>query len=266
MPEQGIEVHGQVVSFVRGKPKPNMQVSSFLAKRGEEEISSGMTSFGLLETDSLGRFAFITNIEGKWNLILSVMEKGKKKDCRIILDRVFSPQPVRYLAGEMQVSVSGRDTSEFEQGLQNDTVVMNDVDYNRFMDAYEDSLARRGIQEKNHRLGEVVVKAKKWSREKDIFENRSKSVAYYDVSSEIDDIQDKGDYVGDDIHELLFRMIRNFLRWVDRNGELLQYKGRSPLYVINYEQTQATEIDQTRYQTLRLEAIKSIYINEELSA
>ena len=61
MPEQGIEVHGQVVSFVRGKPKPNMQVSSFLAKRGEEEISSGMTSFGLLETDSLGRFAFITN-------------------------------------------------------------------------------------------------------------------------------------------------------------------------------------------------------------
>lgn len=92
----------------------------------------------------------------------------------------------------MQVSVSGRDTSEFEQGLQNDTVVMNDVDYNRFMDAYEDSLARRGIQEKNHRLGEVVVKAKKWSREKDIFENRSKSVAYYDVSSEIDDIQDKG--------------------------------------------------------------------------
>lgn len=33
MPEQGIEVHGQVVSFVRGKPKPNIQVSSFLAKR-----------------------------------------------------------------------------------------------------------------------------------------------------------------------------------------------------------------------------------------
>ena len=54
MPEQGIEVHGQVVSFVRGKPKPNMQVSSFLAKRGEEEISSGMTSFGLLETDKFG--------------------------------------------------------------------------------------------------------------------------------------------------------------------------------------------------------------------
>ena len=51
------------------------------------------------------------------------------------------------------------------------------------------------------------------------FENRSKSVAYYDVPSEIDDIQDKGDYVGDDIHELLIRMNRNFIRRVDRNGE-----------------------------------------------
>ncbi|MCS3085215.1 hypothetical protein NXW09_27900 [Bacteroides ovatus] len=44
---------------------------------------------------------------------------------------------------------------------------MNDVDYNRFMDAYEDSLARRGIQEKNHRLGEVVVKSEEMeSRER----------------------------------------------------------------------------------------------------
>lgn len=46
----------------------------------------------------------------------------------------------------------------------------------------------------------------------------------------------------------------------------MQYKGRSPLYVINYKRTEATEIDQTRYRTLRLVAIKSIYINEELSA
>ena len=61
MPEQGIEVHGQVVSFVRGKPKPNIQVSSFLAKRGDEETSPGALSLNLFETDSVGRFAFIAN-------------------------------------------------------------------------------------------------------------------------------------------------------------------------------------------------------------
>ena len=266
MPEQGIEVHGQVVSFVRGKPKPNIQVSSFLAKRGDEETSPGALSLNLFETDSVGRFAFITNIIGKWNLILSVMEKGKRKDHRIVLDRVFSPQPTQYPLGEMQISLSGRDKPGAEQELQTDTVIGDDIDYNRFMDAYEDSLSKRGMREKNHRLGEVVVKAKKWSREKDIYENRSKSVAYYDVPSEMDDILDKGGYIGEDIHELLVRMNPNFIRRYSGGEEWLQYKGRSPLYVINYKRTEATEIDQTRYRTLRLVAIKSIYINEELSA
>lgn len=265
-PEQGIEVHGQVVSFVRGKPKPNIQVSSFLTRRGEEETPSGNALINLFETDSVGRFAFISNIVGKWNLILSVMEKGKRKDHRIILDRVFSPQPTPYVLGEMQITLPGKDQSGAEQELQADTVIGDDEDYNRFMDAYEDSLAKRGMSERYHRLKEVVVKAKKWSREKDIYENRSKSIAYYDVPSEIDDILDKGDFIGDDIHELLIHMNPNFVRRYNGGEEWLQYKGRSPLYVINYKPTEATEMDQTRYKTLRLVAIKAIYINEELSA
>lgn len=92
-------------------------------------------------------------------------------------------------------------------------------------------------------MGEVVVKAKKWSREKDIYENRSKSVAYYDVPSEMDDILDKGGYIGEDIHELLVRMNPNFIRRYSGGEEWLQYKGRSPLYVINYKRTEATEIN-----------------------
>lgn len=266
MPEQGIEVHGKVVSFVRGKPKSNVQVSSFLAKRGEEETSPGEISYGLLESDSVGRFAFISNIIGKWDLLLSVMEKGKKKDHRIMLDRVFSPQPTPYLPGEMQVSLSGKGQPEAGQELQTDTLIGNDVDFDRFMDAYEDSLVRQGIRGKNHRLEEVVVKAKKGSREKDIYDNRSKSIAYYDVPSEMDDIQDKGDYIGDDIHELLIHMNPNFIRRFSGGEEWLQYKGRSPLFVVNYQRTEATELDQNSYKTLRLVAIKSIYINEELSA
>lgn len=265
MPEQGIEVHGKVVSFVKGKPKPNIQVSSFLAKRGEEEPSSGAVSYGLLETDSVGRFAFISNMIGKWDLVLSVMEKGKKKDYRIILDRVFSPQPTPYLPGEMQVSLFGKGEPEVGEEFQADTIIGNDADFDRFMDAYEDSLARQGIRAKNHRLGEVVVKAKKGSHEKDIYNNRSKSVAYYDVPSEMDDIQDKGDYIGNDIHELLMRVNPKFIRRFNRGEEWLSYKGRSPLYVIDYQRTEADELDQVRYLTLRLEAIKSIYINEELS-
>ena len=57
-PNKGLKCMGQVVSFVRGKPKPNIQVSSFLAKRGDEETSPGALSLNLFETDSVGRFAF----------------------------------------------------------------------------------------------------------------------------------------------------------------------------------------------------------------
>ena len=44
------------------------------------KLRRGALSLNLFETDSVGRFAFITDIIGKWNLILSVMEKGKRKD------------------------------------------------------------------------------------------------------------------------------------------------------------------------------------------
>lgn len=44
----------------------------------------------------------------------------------------------------------------------------------------------------------------------------------------------------------LVRMNPNFIRRYSGGEEWLQYKGRSPLYVINYKRTEATEIDQTR--------------------
>ncbi len=266
LPEQGIEVHGQVVSMVKGKPKPNVQVSSCLIKRGEEEEKRPPMVINLFDTDSVGRFAFISQVTGKWNLILSVREKGKKKDHRIILDRVFSPSPTPYMLGEMQIGIAGRDGAGEERELPADTVIANDMDFNRFMDIYEDSLSKKGIHEKYHRLKEVVVKAKKWSREKDIYDNRSKSIAYYDVASEIDDIKDRGKFIGEDIHELLINMNDNFTRTFVRGEEWLQYKGRSPLFVVNYETTRATEMDYNKYKLVRLEAIKAIYINEELSS
>lgn len=264
-PEQGIEVHGQVVSMVKGKPKPHVQISSFLAKRDEEEASAAgiISSF---DTDSLGRFAFVSDIKGKWNLILSVMENGKRKDHRIILDRVFSPPPTKYPLGEMQISLNGQDDTFPEVELPTDTVLADDIDFDRFMNAYEDSLSKKGIHEKNHRLKEVVIKAKKGSREKDIYRNRSRSIAYYDVAAEVDDIKDHGKFIGDDIHALMIHINSNFIRRFSRGDEWLQYKGRSPLFVIDYERTMATEMDYNKYKLLPLESIKSIYINEELSA
>lgn len=264
-PEQGIEVHGQVVSMVRGKPKPHVQISSFLMKRGEDGTTDHASFINSFDTDSLGRFAFVSAISGKWNLILAVTEKGKKKDHRIILDRVFSPAPKKYQLAEMQVNIVEPKEGKVEQVDPTDTIPSEEADFNKFMDAYEKSLVRTGSREKIHRLDEVVIKAKKRSQESDIYTNRSKSIAYYDVASEIDDITDKGEFIGNDIHDLMLNMNENFSRRIFQGEEWLQYKNRMPLFVIDYKPTMATEMDYTRYKLLNLEAIKSIYINEELS-
>lgn len=265
-PEQGIEMHGRVVSLVRETPKPDVTVSSFLLKRGEDE--KNVNAFDVFVTDSMGRFAFQADITGKWNMILSVSEKGKKKNHRILLDRLFAPKPKRYRYADMQVALSdggqaGTDTAQPEE--QPATGESRNEDINAFLAAYEDSLAKAGNTEKIHRLDEVTVTAKKRSKEKDIFNSRSKSIAYYDVQSECDDITDQGKYIGKDIHELMINMDDNFRKAFSQQDEYLDYKGKMPLFVINYERTMHTEMDYNKYKLIRLEAIKSIYINENLS-
>lgn len=260
-PEQGIETQGQVVSFVRSKPKANVEISSFLLKRGEdEEAGSLITAF---ETDSMGRFSFVSDIYGKWNMILAVTEKGKKKDHRIILDRLFSPAPKRYQYAEMQVNITDTEEEVEKETTDKEVQDIPEEDIEPFLSAYEDSLSRKGINEKVHRLKEVTVKAKKRSKEKDIYNNRAKSIAYYDVHSELDDIKDRNKYIGDDIHELMINMNDNFNTVVQR--DYLFYKGKKPLFVVDYEPTMQTEMDYYKYKLIRLDAIKSIYINENLS-
>ena len=99
MPEQGIELHGKVVPMVRSKPRANVEVTAFLASPGDDPESKNQKFFDLFTTDSLGRFSFVSQIEGKWNLILAATEKGKKKDYRIVLDRVFAPLSPHVSAG-----------------------------------------------------------------------------------------------------------------------------------------------------------------------
>jgi len=255
MPEKGIETQGQVVSMVRKKPKPDVDVSLFLTHRGENEDATSFVE--ALKTDSLSKFTFVSDIFGKWNLILAVSEKGKKKDHRIILDRTFTRAPKRYTYTDLQVNLASPESMETVEDEKKE--IQEDI--NDFLTAYEDSLSKAGIDEKIHRLDEVTVTAKKRTKERDIYESRSKSIAYYDVSSEIDDITDRGEFIGKDIHALMLNMNDNF-RYTPP-GDYLQYKGKLPLFVINYERTMHTEMDYNKYKLIRLEAIKSIYISED---
>ena len=130
--------------------------------------------------------------------------------------------------------------------------------------AYEDSLRKLGMDEKIHRIDEVVVKAKKLDKAAEVYKTRTKSIAYYDVASEMDDIQDRNGFIGDDIHELMINMNSEFYREHSPGGqEYLFYKGRMVLFAINYERTYHNEMDYNKYRLLPLEAIKSVYISED---
>ena len=257
-PEQGIVTRGQVVSAVRHVPKPGVQVSSFLL-RHEDDIDTEHRA-EVMETDSLGRFSFVEDIVGKWNLVLAVTtEEGKKKNYKVMLDRFFSPAPRKYRLAEMEVGLvppEKKDTVTVDGDLTDE----EDIETESIISVYEDSLSGTGIAGKIHRLKGITVTAKD-SREKDIYKDRSESVAYYDVHSELDDLKDEGTYIRDDIHVLLAKINKYFFHSV--KDDVLWYKGKLPIFVVNY--VNFNEEEPVLYKILRLEAIKSLYINEDLS-
>ena len=246
--------------MVQSKPKADMDIT-VLMKRDTLGNDSSQTLFSSLVSDSLGRYRLCTDVKGRWDLILSVTKNGKKKDHRIVLDRLFSPSPKTYPLAEMQIETVQ------EEVLTPDSLnaIPEELDFDRIIDAYEDSLRQTGQTEKIHRLDEVVVTTKKRDRTHDVYEARRKSVAYYDVASEIDDILDRNKFIGDDIHELLTNMNSNFSKIIAPGGrEYLRYKWKQILFVINYERTYLDEMSANKYRLLTLESIKSIYISEDL--
>jgi hypothetical protein len=173
-PEQGIEIHGSVQSvplFGKPAPQPGVDVSLFMVQRGEDE--NGGDAIESAVTDRQGRFSFISDVQGRWNMILSASENGKQKDYRILLDRLFSPDPGRYRYADLQVSIAGKNREDVNNEETNGELEED----GSFLAAYADSLARLGMDERVHHLSEVTVTASRRTREQEIFHNRSTSLA-----------------------------------------------------------------------------------------
>lgn len=252
-PEQGIEINGQVNSFVRRIPKPNVDVSLFISKvKTDDDPDETLPIIGTCITDSLGRFRLTTDLYDKWNMVFGVKEKGKKKDYNVILDRIFRPSCRKYSFQEMKFTPLLLNAEHTNQHQDKD---MEEL----FAVVSEDSITK-GLNQKVHHLKEVTVSAKKNSKQEQIERDKAKSYAYYDVSSELDDITDNGGYVGNDLNEFLRTINDKFYIM----GGNIRYKNRRPLIVINYKRT--TFEDEMYIDILRLNAIKSIYISESLSS
>ena len=268
LPEQGLETTGNVVRYNtigRQMPKPVPEVDVdmlLLQKRDENDAGSFIETF---VTDDQGRFSFVTDVEGRWNMILSVKEKRNAKKYQIMLDRLFSPEPKRYRYADLQIRIAEKISEQLNDEESPDDDGLED-DYTSFLAAYQDSIAKLGIDEKVHQIEEITIKAKRRTKEQDIFHNRSTSIAYYDVASEMDDFYDKGKYIGENIHNLLINMNQNF---DVRQGiiEWMSYKNKPAVFVVNHERVDiSSEVDFFKYKNIRVQTIKAIYINETVSA
>ena len=259
-PEKGIEINGQVVSFVRSIPKSNVKVSSLITQKDDSTklYNSFVESF---VTDSLGRFSFNADVQGRWEMVLAVRKNGKKKDYRTVLDKLFSPEPKQYRYTDLfsQVPIPEEDKPTVNETLlrvakDSTPIAVPKINY--------DSIAKKGVQGKILHLKEVVVKAKKYSKEKDILENRSKSVAYYDVYAEQDKVWDQGEVTEDFLGDFLVKKNKDF-HWVYAGANRrLMYKNRSPLLIVNYTITNIVEnVRIPGY--YRADCIKSLYISED---
>jgi len=260
--EQGLETNGKIVSLVRQKPQPNVDVGLLLFQIGADEAHSA-SYMGTFVTDEQGRFSFISDVDGRWNMILTVTEKGKKRDHWILLDRVFTPEPGRYRYADLQITIAENNNQDLD-----DEEIPHDLkqSIDSLFFAYQDSLSKLPINRKVLQIPEVKVRAKKRTQAQDILHNRSTSLAFYDVPSELDDIYDRGIFVGKDIHAVLKNMNKNFYTISRGDREWILYKNRMPLFVIDYERAEHTRLGYFKYQNINLNAIKAIYINETAAA
>lgn len=244
-PERGIEVRGKVVSAVQGIPKSNVSVSTMMSQRQADNPDSVSIFYDVYTTDSLGQFAFRTDVDGKWLLIFAAEEKGKKKGHRLLLNRSRKPALRPYDSALMHV--------DFAESAAE--IALTDS-----VDTPDEELKATGMDQV---LKEVEVVGRKDNKEWEIAQNRESSIASYEVAEEYDAMLDDGERGVRRVNDLLVELNRHFvMQYSSAEGEKLLYKGKEPLFVIDYKRHLDDVLDPGEWKTLFIDGIKSIYINE----
>ena len=346
LPEQGIEVHGQVLRYGTDNPMTNIQLSSLISVRGTEKdsdldnedivtkkttttssskntsLTSGVTSSGynmfrryggrfgnyrgnmestslsfdddtppapkkkandndsiasqnsskagIIDVDSMGRFAFtVGDMKGKWHLTLAVTnDKNRRKFSRILLDRNFSPEPKMYTQSDLQLVVKDDNSKKARNyGSASDSTNFTDINDALIDSLIDSSETHLDMDKRTHRIKEVVVKAAP-SKEEEIYTARSNSTAYYDIPSEIDAIKDDGERITD-IHKLLHQLNDKFVitrnSVATNNADTTSKESHSALDSSNFGNNTDTEFNaSSEYLTMKRSPWNVTYLGKEV--
>ncbi|MDR1716099.1 MAG: hypothetical protein LBS20_09645 [Prevotella sp.] len=214
--EKGILINGVIKSLIRNKTMKDIDITILL-----RNDSLGVV-YEAAKTNEQGYFGLYTrDVKGVWEVVLQTKEKDKKKDYRIMLDRLFSPAPLAYTGYETQLT-SRREFHErriIEGENQDDTPEI------------EKDTTVLTMETRDHLLPTVTITEKRKTNEK--AEDLKAADIIYNVEKEIDSIEDKGEFVGDNVADFLMKTNENFIGYNDYNGRKYYYLTHPVVFIVD---------------------------------
>ncbi|MDP4271335.1 MAG: hypothetical protein Q8909_14625, partial [Bacteroidota bacterium] len=207
--EDGLYIQGSVQSLYSKKKIENIDLSMTL-------LADSTSQRGKCLTDKEGKFTFaLRDFQGQGKLILQTKQDGKKKEKRILLDRVFNPDLRVYFYPELHVQ-------EFVRAVR-DTVItqVDSIDIKKKNTIrYNDR--KLPMDKRNYLLNEVTVKGKKKAYPP------FKISTEYNVSKEMDKIKDVGDWEPANL-AIMLDHISKYFRY--EPPCICYYKGKSVIFL-----------------------------------
>jgi hypothetical protein len=176
--EKELFIDGNIASIILKKKMKNVDVSMIL-------LSDSMSQQGKCKTDSVGNFNFgLKDFKGTGKLILQSKVKDKRKDTRIMLNRQFMPAPQPYPLVELHTNQYFKTVRDTTQNISGDS-----------SDIYSPKNQKNlSMSEREHLLKEVTVKERQLPM---------KISLKYDVTAEMDKMEDTGEWEPTDIYGFL---------------------------------------------------------------
>jgi len=181
--EEGILLNGQILSVIGRNPLKGLNVLMWM--------TSDSTSFhGNCETDEKGRFNFLFDFYGKWNLSLQVLNGNRSKNSFITVDRLYAPDLRELSYYERQIPLYHiNETADKSSKYQDNTIDRSDI---KIMpgDVLLKEVEVQGKVSRNNGVADVSIT--------------------YDVAQEMDVLEDQAEYTYEDIKIFLTQINPNF--------------------------------------------------------
>ncbi len=220
--EEGLIIEGNVLSAGKGKAEEGIEVDMWM-----HSLLYGSSQQGKCVTEADGYFNFaLSDIYGKWDMTLKTKKKDKPFNSRILINRNFSPQPVKYSYYEIRPG-----SLKKQNNIVNDAVKINETNQ---------PAQRLNTQNENitlsYLLDEVTVTEKaRWTI-------KNQGVRYaniiYDIQDEVDRLRDNGGSESTKVLDFLENTDENFKAVFDYE---YTYKQKPIIFYVNLKITRVID-------------------------